>query len=306
MIRTHPHIYIYIYTPKFIFYNIFIYTHSYTKKYIMYKPSYSANGSLQLAMALTAFIGLQLGQRTPTVSFWYMKTMFHGFRFHAGTWIEEIWHTRAESWQHFWSACLLSKRHPKDHMEVRPHVYDNFKPMACQGLALSYSALHVFLACFKRTLFLSCAGSKNLIGTAVLWHVLDGLTPRISLHFSQERWFLECNHFPRLQSWVMMRLLSLQPCWNAVKSFARALGSNSPGFSGQLQPLMWKRGRWNATLFAPKALSSTLTVFVRWLNTTRELSWISMSYLPRPLWCFWSCCQWVAHEHNEKYHQNTL
>ena len=51
----------------------------------------------KLAMALTAIIGLQLGQRTPTVSFGHMKTMLHGLRFHAGTWAEEIWQTRDES-----------------------------------------------------------------------------------------------------------------------------------------------------------------------------------------------------------------
>ena len=39
-----------------------------------------------------------------------------------------------------------------------------------------------------------------------------------------------------------MRLLSLQPCWNAVKCFASALGSNSPGFSGPIAAIDVEEG----------------------------------------------------------------
>ena len=82
---------------------IFIFTYAYSKHILyihqdMFHKIWSKRiPAAKLAMALTAIIGLQLGQRTPTVSFGHMKTMLHGFRFHAGTWAAEIWQTLDES-----------------------------------------------------------------------------------------------------------------------------------------------------------------------------------------------------------------
>ena len=81
-------------------------------------------------------------------------------------------------------------------MEVE--VYDNFKPMACQGLALSYFALHVFLACFKCISSFVLHRQQELDWDMVSSFVasLDGLTLEISRHFSQERGFYSAIFFP--------------------------------------------------------------------------------------------------------------
>ena len=170
-------IFIYLYLYIYISICIFIFTYAYSKHIYIYiricfiKPDQS--GSLQLSLPWRSLPSLASswgkGPRQFRSDTWKQCSM--GFVFMQELGLKRFGKLVMNLSSIFFYQLRITQKIKRKHKYMDKRwffVYflwlSNFKPMACQGLALSYSALHVSPACFKLKPFCPAQAGRTWLG----------------------------------------------------------------------------------------------------------------------------------------------